>query len=65
MKPATRSDSKRGQQGKADSSEVAKAPAGSFWFLQEVQGPYRHTAGGLLQSANLGISNFPGEGGQQ
>lgn len=65
MKPATRSDSKRQQQGKADSSKVAKAPAEGFQCLQELQGPYRRTAGGLPQSAKLGIVNFPGEGAQQ
>jgi len=51
--------------GKGNSSKVAEALAESFWFLQEVWGPYRCIAGGLPQSADLGTANFPGAGGQQ
>lgn len=61
MRPATRRDSKRQQQGKTDSSEVAKAPV-ELLVLAGVQGPYGHTAGGLPQSVNVGTANFPEEG---
>lgn len=62
MKPATRNDSKRQQQGKADSSEVAKGPV-ELLVLAAVQGPYGHTAAGLPQTVNVGTANFPEEGG--
>lgn len=62
MKPATRNNSKRQQQGKADSSKVAKGPV-ELLVLAGVQGPYGHTAAGLPQTVNVGTANFPEEGG--
>lgn len=61
MKPATRNDSKRQQQGKADSSKVAKATV-ELLVLAGVQGPHGQAAR-LPQSLNVRTANFPEEGG--
>lgn len=52
---------REGAAGTADGSQVAKALAKSFWFLQEGQGLCGHTTGGLSRSINLGITHFPGD----